>query len=118
MTSPLDVGRYTSVLNNGSYVTACKAPVTMAVDVCTAIQNGVAVGVTVTTTPRNPEIEACIAGRVRSRKFEPRPDLEIARTKFAGKQEGEELRPAGRSHARCRRRSPMGFRSELEPDEV
>ncbi|MBX3181829.1 MAG: hypothetical protein KIT72_11795 [Polyangiaceae bacterium] len=76
-------GQYAAVLNNGSYVAACGAPSSMAVNVCAAVQNGRAVGVTVTTNPSNPGIASCIAGRVRAMSFPSNPKLDVARTTFA-----------------------------------
>ncbi len=76
-------GQYAAVLNNGSYVAACGAPSNMSVNVCAAVQNGRAVGVTVTTNPSNPGISSCIAGRVRGMSFPSNPKLDVARTTFA-----------------------------------
>jgi hypothetical protein len=71
-----------AVLNNGSYIVACGTPASMHVSVCAAIQNGRAVGVTVTTEPRNPGIASCIAGRVRGMSFPSNPKLDITTTRF------------------------------------
>ncbi len=76
-------GQYASVLNNGSYVSACGAPSNMSVNVCAAVQNGRAVGVTVTTNPSDRGIAGCIASRVRGMSFPSNPKLDVARTSFA-----------------------------------
>lgn len=76
-------GQYAGVLNNGSYVSACGAPASMAVNVCAAVQNGRAVGVTVTTKPHNAGIASCIASKVRGMSFPSNPKLDVARTTFA-----------------------------------
>ena len=47
----LTAGQFAGVLNNGSYIVACGTPRSMHVNVCAAVQNGRAVGVTVTTDP-------------------------------------------------------------------
>lgn len=78
----LTSGQFGSVLNNGSYVTACGTPASMKVRVCAAVQNGRAVGVTVTTDPPNAGVASCIAGRVRGLGFPSNPKLDIATTVF------------------------------------
>ncbi|HEU4538518.1 MAG TPA: hypothetical protein VFS00_30565, partial [Polyangiaceae bacterium] len=50
----LTASQFGAVLNNGSYLNACGVPPNTKVNVCAAVQNGRAVGVTVTTNPRNP----------------------------------------------------------------
>jgi hypothetical protein len=78
----LTAGQFASVLNNGSYITACGTPGSMKVTVCAAVQNGHAVGVTVTTEPPNGGISGCIAGAVRRMSFPSNPKLDIATTRF------------------------------------
>lgn len=78
----LTAGQYARVLNNGSYLNACNVPSSMEVNVCAAVQNGRAVGVTVTTNPSNGGIASCVAGQVRSMSFPAHPRLDIARTTF------------------------------------
>ena len=79
----LTAGAYGAVLNKGSYLNACGVPSNMAVNVCAAVQNGHAVGVTVRTEPPNPGIQGCIAGAVRALPFPSHPRLDVARTAFA-----------------------------------
>lgn len=79
----LTAGAYGSVLNNGSYLSACGVPSNMSVSVCVAVQNGHAVGVSITTNPRNGGIANCIAGRVRGLHFPSHPRLDVTRTTFA-----------------------------------
>jgi hypothetical protein len=78
----LSAGDYARVLNNGSYLGACGVPANARVDVCAAVQNGRAVGVTVRLTPRAPGVERCVAGRVRRLSFPSHPRLDVARTRF------------------------------------
>jgi len=80
----LSAGAYGSVLNNGSYLNGCGVPTSMGVNICAAIQNGRAVGVTVSTNPRNPGIASCVAARVRSLSFPSHPRLDVTQTSFAG----------------------------------
>jgi hypothetical protein len=81
---PADVtaSQYGAVLNNGSYLSACGVQPGTHVNVCAAVQNGRAVGVTVTTDPRSPSVESCVAGRVRSLGFPASPRLDVTRTRF------------------------------------
>lgn len=78
----LTAGQFQAILGHGAYLNSCGVPDSMGVNVCAAIQNGRAVGVTVTTTPRNPQIQSCIASRVRAMSFPSHPKLDITRTKF------------------------------------
>jgi hypothetical protein len=79
----LTAGAYGAVLNKGSYLNACGVPSTMSVNVCAAVQNGRAVGVTVTTNPASPGIASCVAGQVRALPFPSHPRLDVARTTFS-----------------------------------
>ena len=78
----LTAGQFGAVLNNGSYLGACNVPSSTKVNVCAAVQNGRAVGVTVSMDPPNPGAQACVAGRVRGLPFPANPKLDIARTSF------------------------------------
>jgi eukaryotic-like serine/threonine-protein kinase len=78
----LSANAYGAVLNNGRYLAACGVPTSMGVTVCAAVQNGRAVGVTVTTNPREPKISSCIAGQVRSLSFPVHPRLDVTTTTF------------------------------------
>lgn len=81
---PADItqAQYGAVLNNGAYLNGCGVPSDMSVDICAAIQNGRAVGVTVRTTPNNGRIAACVAGRIRGINFPSHPKLDVTRTHF------------------------------------
>jgi hypothetical protein len=79
----LTAGAYGAVLNRGSYLNSCGVPSNMEVNICAAVQNGRAVGVTVTTSPSNPGVASCVAGQVRGLPFPSHPRLDVARTTFA-----------------------------------
>ena len=79
----LTAGAYAKVLNRGSYLNACGVPNSMSVNVCAAVQNGRAVGVSVSTNPSNPRIASCISSQVRGMAFPSHPRLDVARTTFA-----------------------------------
>jgi hypothetical protein len=78
----LSAGAYASVLNRGSYLAHCGAPPDMRIQICVAVQNGSAVGVTVRTTPADRGIGRCIAQAVRSLSFPSHPRLDVVRTTF------------------------------------
>jgi len=71
------------VLNGGGYFSHCGVPNSMAVNICAAVQNGRAVGVTVSTKPNDPKKESCIASAVRGLSFPSHPKLDVTRTAFA-----------------------------------
>lgn len=79
----LTAGSYSAVLGRGDYLNACAAPPSMSVSICAAVQNGHAVGVTVTTNPPNGTVARCVAGQVRSLSFPSHPRLDITTTSFA-----------------------------------
>lgn len=79
----LSAGAFGAVLNRGDYLNSCGVPPTMSVNVCAAVQNGHAVGVTVSTNPVNGGIARCISGQVRSLSFPSHPRLDITNTVFA-----------------------------------
>ncbi|HVU05452.1 MAG TPA: hypothetical protein VHE30_27080 [Polyangiaceae bacterium] len=82
---PADItaSQYGALLNSGSYLNGCGLPSSTAVDVCVAVQNGRAVGVTVRTRPSNPGAASCISGHLRGMSFPAHPKLDVTRTSFA-----------------------------------
>jgi hypothetical protein len=82
--APADItqGQYASIMNNGSYFAGCGAPSSMGINICAAVQNGRAVGVTVTTRPSSPGVSSCIAGSVRRLSFPVHPKLDVVRVSF------------------------------------
>lgn len=71
-----------AVLNTGSYLGECDVPETTKVDVCTAVQNGRAIGVTVATSPQDSALETCVAGKIRALGFPIHPKMDVVRTRF------------------------------------
>ena len=78
----LTAGAYNAVLGRGTYLNACGVPASMGVNVCAAVQNGRAVGVTVSTTPPDRRIQSCVAAGVRGLSFPSNPKLDVATTNF------------------------------------
>ena len=79
----LTVGQLGRVLNSGSYFSHCGVSSSMAVNICAAVQNGRAVGVTVSTRPNDAKKASCIASAVRNLSFPSHPKLDVTRTSFA-----------------------------------
>jgi eukaryotic-like serine/threonine-protein kinase len=79
----LTAGQYGSILNRGTYFGHCGVPDSMSVNICAAVQNGRAVGVTVTTSPRDGRVSSCVAAAVRGLGFPSHPKLDVTRTSFA-----------------------------------
>jgi hypothetical protein len=79
----ITAGQYGRVLNGGSYFSHCGVPNSMAVNICAAVQNGRAVGVTVTTSPADGQKQSCITSAVRNLSFPSHPKLDVTRTRFA-----------------------------------
>jgi hypothetical protein len=82
---PADItsSQYGSILNGGGYLNGCGLSSSTGVDVCVAVQNGRAVGVTVRTRPSSPGVAGCIASHVRGLSFPAHPKLDVTRTSFA-----------------------------------
>jgi hypothetical protein len=82
--APADISeaRYGAILNRGSYFQHCGVPDDMTLSICAAVQNGRAVGVTVTTTPGSRAKARCVAQAVRGLSFPSHPRLDVTRTLF------------------------------------
>jgi hypothetical protein len=78
----LTANQYGSILNRGTYFGHCGVPDTMGLNICAAVQNGRAVGVTVTSNPRDPRVQACVSNAVRGLRFPSHPKLDVTRTSF------------------------------------
>jgi hypothetical protein len=73
---------YARVLNRGSWFASCGVPANVALDVCVAVQNGRARGVTVRATPRHAAVESCVARAASRISFPSHPRLDVARSRF------------------------------------
>lgn len=82
--TPADISaaRYGAVLNRGTYFGHCGVPNAMRIHICAAVQNGVAVGVTVTTDPGSAAVASCIATAVRGLSFPSHPRMDVTQTTF------------------------------------
>jgi len=75
-------GAFASVLENGAYLGACSIPARTAVEICAAVQDGKVVGVSASTEPRSPAINACVRRAVAALRFPSNARLDITRTRF------------------------------------
>lgn len=78
----ITAGQYGSVLNRGSYFSHCGVPDSTGLEICAAVQNGRAAGVTVVARPRNRQVESCVSAAVRGLSFPNNPKLDVTRTQF------------------------------------
>ena len=78
----LGPGEYGSVLNNGTFLNACGVPDSTKVVICVAVQNGKAVGATVTSDPEDPAIDRCIKTEVAALTYPSHPKMDIVRVHF------------------------------------
>lgn len=79
----ITAGQYGRILNTGGYFAHCGIPSNMSVSICAAVQNGQAVGVSVSTSPNNPSKSQCVSSSVRRLSFPSHPKLDVTRTTFA-----------------------------------
>jgi hypothetical protein len=81
---PADVTRdaYAGILENGRYLSGCAIPDRAVFEVCAAVQNGRAVGITVSSNPPNAALNGCVRRAVSRLKFPTSPRLDVTRTRF------------------------------------
>lgn len=70
------------LLNTGRFIGACNVPETARVEVCAAIIDGMAKGVTVTIDPGSQDQASCVANAIRRIAFPSHPLVEVARSAF------------------------------------
>jgi hypothetical protein len=71
-----------SVLEHGAYLGSCALPAHTTLDICAAVRDGRVVGVTATTEPRSPTVNACVRRAVAALSFPRSARLDITRTRF------------------------------------
>jgi hypothetical protein len=81
---PADVTReaYANILQNGEYLRACRLPERTVIEICAAVKQGRAVGVTVVSNPPSAALEACVRGRVARLTFPHSERLDVTHTRF------------------------------------
>lgn len=75
-------GAYAALLEHGGYLLPCSVPAGTALDVCAAVRDGRAVGVTVVTRPADARVAACVRNAVAAMAFPKSPRLDVTRTRF------------------------------------
>ncbi len=81
---PVDITReaYASILQNGSYLSGCSIPARTVFEICAAVKNGSAVGVTVVSSPADARLNACVRSAVSRLSFPSNPRLDVTHTRF------------------------------------
>jgi hypothetical protein len=70
-------------LADGSYFTHCALSARTALTLCTAVEQGRVVGVTVTTVPASSRVDACVRNAVAGLRFTASPEIDVFTTYFA-----------------------------------
>jgi len=83
--SPPDItqAQYAAILEHGRWFERCGVPAACRLEVCVAVREGRAVGVTVHASPWRADIERCVAAAARGLTFPSHPRLDVTRTTFA-----------------------------------
>lgn len=81
---PADITReaYAGILQNGGYLSGCSIPERTVFEICAAVRDGRAVGVTVTSSPASPSLNACVRRAVSRLKFPHNSRLDVTHTRF------------------------------------
>jgi hypothetical protein len=81
---PADITRdaYAAILENGRYLSGCSIPERTVFQICAAVQNGRAIGITVVSNPRNAGVESCVRRAVSRLKFPANSRLDVTHTRF------------------------------------
>lgn len=82
--APADITReaYASILQNGRYLAGCRIPERSVFEICAAVKDGRAVGITVVSTPASAELNACVRRAVAGLQFPSNPKLDVTHTRF------------------------------------
>jgi len=80
--SDLSADDFAAVLNRGTYLEPCAVPTNSKLRICAAVQNGLAVGVTVAAEPSASDVEICIAKEVRKLAFPSHVKMDIVNVQF------------------------------------
>jgi hypothetical protein len=75
--------QYASILEHGRWFEHCGVPAACRLEVCVAVRQGQAVGVTVHATPWRADVERCVAAAARALTFPSHPHMDVTRTTFA-----------------------------------
>jgi hypothetical protein len=81
---PADITReaYASILQNGRYLASCNLPDRTVIEICAAVRDGRAVGVTVVSNPPRAAVDACVRSAVARLAFPKNERLDVTHTRF------------------------------------
>jgi hypothetical protein len=81
---PVDVTRdqYAAILQDGRYLAGCSLPDRTVFEICAAVRDGRAVGITVTSNPPSGNLNGCVRRAVSRLKFPANPRLDVTHTRF------------------------------------
>ncbi len=79
-----DISReaYASILQNGRYLGGCSLPERTVFEICAAVKDGHAVGITVVSTPPSAKLNACVRHAVAHLKFPQNSRMDVTHTRF------------------------------------
>lgn len=78
----VNAGPFGHILNRGSYFEHCAIPHSTGIDICVAVLEGRAVGVTVQTNPLSSADAECVAQSILHLTFPSSPRMDVAFTKY------------------------------------
>lgn len=81
---PADITReaYAGILQNGRYLSGCSVPDRTVFEICAAVKDGRAVGITVVSSPSSSALNACVRNAVGRLKFPQSARLDVTHTRF------------------------------------
>jgi hypothetical protein len=79
-----DISReaYAGILQNGRYLSGCSLPERTVFEICAAVKDGRAIGITVVSTPPNAKLNACVRRAVAHLKFPQNSRMDVTHTRF------------------------------------
>jgi len=73
---------YASILQNGRYLAGCSIPERTVFEICAAVKDGRAVGITIASSPPSPELNRCVRKAVARLQFPQNSRLDVTHTRF------------------------------------
>ncbi len=73
---------YAGILQNGRYLSGCVIPDRTVFEICAAVRDGRAVGITIVSSPASPKLDACVRSAVERLKFPQNSRLDVTHTRF------------------------------------
>jgi hypothetical protein len=73
---------YAGILQNGRYLSGCSIPERTVFEICAAVKDGRAVGITIVSNPASPALNSCVRRAVSRLKFPQNSRLDVTHTRF------------------------------------